>query len=375
MRVREGQAAPTFKGSFGYHPLTALCDNTGESLAFRLRPGNAGSNTASDHIAVLDAAIAQLPDPYRRDLLITVRRRRRHPGPDQPRHRVEQRARAPRALLGRVRPDARARAAISALREADWQHVWDRDGTPRDLDGDHAAGVVELTGLLRTTHGGDELRTGRPTCGSSAAANARRPGRSCARWRRPTGGATSCSPPTPAGGSWTSSRPATAATPASRTASAAGRATGLDHLPSTTMAINQAWCVAATIAADLLCWLRLLCLGPAWPTPNPRRCATGCCTPPPGSSAANANAKSKSRIPGPGPTSWLPPSSRVRPARTDLTPTPPTVPTRGTPPASGTGAPDATVGHPHDPHPKRRSHNGGEDHQRRRERGTYPPRE
>ena len=36
--------------------------------------------------------------------------------------------------------DARARAAISELREADWQHVWDRDGEPRDLEGDHAAG-------------------------------------------------------------------------------------------------------------------------------------------------------------------------------------------------------------------------------------------
>ena len=56
----------------GHHPLTAWCDNTGESLAFRLRPGNAGSNTASDHIEVLDEAIAQIPDPYRRDLLITV---------------------------------------------------------------------------------------------------------------------------------------------------------------------------------------------------------------------------------------------------------------------------------------------------------------
>jgi hypothetical protein len=26
------------------------------------------------------------------------------------------------------------------------------------------------------------------------------------------------------------------------------------------MTISQAWCVAATIAVDLLCWLRLLCL-------------------------------------------------------------------------------------------------------------------
>src|SRR5215210_5273900 len=58
--------------TYGHHPLGAWCDNTGESLAFRLRPGNAGSNTASDHIAVLDEAIAQIPDPQRRDLLITV---------------------------------------------------------------------------------------------------------------------------------------------------------------------------------------------------------------------------------------------------------------------------------------------------------------
>jgi hypothetical protein len=31
-------------------------------------------------------------------------------------------------------------------------------------------------------------------------------------------------------------------------------------LPSTSFALNQAWCVAATLACDLLCWLRLLCL-------------------------------------------------------------------------------------------------------------------
>jgi Transposase DDE domain group 1 len=34
--------------------------------------------------------------------------------------------------------------------------------------------------------------------------------------------------------------------------------TGLGHVPSTSIDINRAWCVAATIAADLLCWLRLL---------------------------------------------------------------------------------------------------------------------
>ena len=50
--------------------------------------------------------------------------------------------------------DERARTAIGKLREPDWQHVSDRDGEPRDLDD---AGVVELTGLLRTSDGGDEL--------------------------------------------------------------------------------------------------------------------------------------------------------------------------------------------------------------------------
>ncbi len=57
---KEG-AAGTFKGSWGHHSLTGWCDNTNESLAFRLRPGNAGSNTASDHIEVLGEAIAQVP--------------------------------------------------------------------------------------------------------------------------------------------------------------------------------------------------------------------------------------------------------------------------------------------------------------------------
>ncbi|MGH3935199.1 MAG: transposase, partial [Pseudonocardiaceae bacterium] len=45
--------------------------------------------------------------------------------------------------------------------------------------------------------------------------------------------------------------------------------TGLDHLPSTSFEINQAWCVAATIACDLLCWLRLLCLDGPLATAEP----------------------------------------------------------------------------------------------------------
>jgi hypothetical protein len=58
-------ARPTWKKGFGFHPLAAFVDHgpagTGEMLAIQLRPGNAGSNTAADHITVTKAALAQLP--------------------------------------------------------------------------------------------------------------------------------------------------------------------------------------------------------------------------------------------------------------------------------------------------------------------------
>jgi Transposase DDE domain group 1 len=66
---KEG-AQPNFKG-FGVHPLLAYCDNTGEPLAGMLRPGSAGSNTAADHLAVLEAAIGALPPGFRRKLMVT----------------------------------------------------------------------------------------------------------------------------------------------------------------------------------------------------------------------------------------------------------------------------------------------------------------
>ena len=58
-------AKPTFKRGFGFHPLAAFVDHgpegSGEPLHLMLRPGNAGSNTAADHIAVTRKALAQLP--------------------------------------------------------------------------------------------------------------------------------------------------------------------------------------------------------------------------------------------------------------------------------------------------------------------------
>lgn len=62
-------ATPTWKKTFGLHPLLAFLDRPeisgGEALAGLLRTGNAGSNTASDHIIVLKQALASLPPRWR----------------------------------------------------------------------------------------------------------------------------------------------------------------------------------------------------------------------------------------------------------------------------------------------------------------------
>jgi hypothetical protein len=68
------QAAPTWKKTFGFHPLAVFADHgsegSGEPLAILLRPGNAGSNTAADHIEAARLAFAQLPEERRRRALI-----------------------------------------------------------------------------------------------------------------------------------------------------------------------------------------------------------------------------------------------------------------------------------------------------------------
>ena len=62
-------AASTWKRTFGFHPLLAFLDRPdiagGEALAGLLRPGNAGANTAADHVQVLDMALAALPEQAR----------------------------------------------------------------------------------------------------------------------------------------------------------------------------------------------------------------------------------------------------------------------------------------------------------------------
>uniref|UniRef100_UPI002023A130 transposase n=1 Tax=Acrocarpospora catenulata TaxID=2836182 RepID=UPI002023A130 len=67
-------AAPTWKKSFGFHPMTAFIDHgpggTGEAAALLLRKGNAGANTAADHITAGRLALNQIPARLHKHVLI-----------------------------------------------------------------------------------------------------------------------------------------------------------------------------------------------------------------------------------------------------------------------------------------------------------------
>ncbi len=130
---KEG-AAGTYKGGFGFHPLLCFEATTGEALAGVLRPGNAGANTADDHIAVLEAALAQLPaDSLGRGTLV------RCDSGGATHDFLE--AVAARGLAFSVGYDLteRVRAACLAVPESAWLPALDAEGAERD-----GAWVAEL---------------------------------------------------------------------------------------------------------------------------------------------------------------------------------------------------------------------------------------
>ena len=150
-------ASSVNRQTYGFHPLTAWCDNTTEALAITLRPGNAGSNTATDHVAIITEAIGQLPAGQRRRLLITIDGAgASHAVVAHLTARNEHPARQVHYSLG-FALDARVRSAIGKLPDDAWQAALGPDGEARE-----DAHVAELTGLLRHSVGGDpELLTWR----------------------------------------------------------------------------------------------------------------------------------------------------------------------------------------------------------------------
>jgi Transposase DDE domain group 1 len=67
------QAAGNYKHGYGFHPLGAYTDQTREALAMMFRPGNAGSNTAADHVTVIDCCLAQIPEAQVQMIDILIR--------------------------------------------------------------------------------------------------------------------------------------------------------------------------------------------------------------------------------------------------------------------------------------------------------------
>ena len=137
------QAAGTWKGTFGFHPLAAFADHgaggNGEPLAVLLRAGSAGSNTVADHIETTRLALAQLPPRLRRRVLVradsgggthgfldwlTAKSRRLH-----------------YSVGMTITEDMQE--AILKVPAGSWTPAYDGDGQVRD-----GAWVADITGLL-----------------------------------------------------------------------------------------------------------------------------------------------------------------------------------------------------------------------------------
>jgi hypothetical protein len=134
-------AAATYKRTWGFHPMTAWLDRgdgTGEALASWLRPGNANANHAADQVAIVDRALAQLPD-LPDEVKVLVRADTAGAVHDLVAHLRR------RGLLFSVGMALRGpiRAVIADLDEDRWHGAIRQDGSPRP-----GAGVAEITDLV-----------------------------------------------------------------------------------------------------------------------------------------------------------------------------------------------------------------------------------
>ena len=217
---------------------------------------------------MLAAALTQIPSTFRRDLLITCDGA--GATKDLLKHITTLNAAPGRRVHYSVGfdLDERARTAIAKVPESLWANVINPDGSPRDLAD---AGVVELTGLLRESAGKDgrtldQLKTGPKDMRVIVRRERPHPGAQLSLFEEIDGWRYQV---------FATKTPATLRGTLGQLAylEARHRAharvedcirnaknTGLGHLPSKHDKLNQAWCVVAAIAADLLAWLRLLCL-------------------------------------------------------------------------------------------------------------------
>ena len=273
-------AEANFKG-YGHHPLLAACDNTGEPLAWMLRRGSAGSNTAADHIALVNAAIAALPPGFRRRLMITCDGA--GASHDLVKHLDKLAARPGHQLIYSVgwALGEREKTALRLVPEQAWQIAIDGRGEVRERRAGDACGngqcahracwieeahVSELTGLLRQGPAGDQLKGWPKTMRVFARRERPHPGAQLTLFEAEDGWRYSL---------WATNRPAgtrgwlgqNAYIDAAHRVQArvedvirTGKDTGLGHFPSFDFQVNAAWLTASMIACILLAWLKLLAL-------------------------------------------------------------------------------------------------------------------
>jgi hypothetical protein len=244
------QAAPTFKRGFGFHPLWAFVDHgaegTGEPLSCLLRKGNAGSNTAADHISVVKAALAQLPG---------------HKSGTRPGRKVLIRADGAGCTheflnwlvgqrlsysVGFSLPDTFA-ATLARMPKTGWTPAYDGDGQVRD-----GAWIADVTGLLdlaswpagmrvivrkERPHPGAQLRItdadGHRV--TAFATNTARGQLADLELRHPRRGR--C-----------------------EDRIRVAKDTGLTNLPLHDFAQNQIWCAIVALAVELTAWMQMLAL-------------------------------------------------------------------------------------------------------------------
>jgi hypothetical protein len=256
----KAQAAGHYKGGFGFHPLTSWCTNIGDALAVMQRPGNAGSFTAADHLAVLKAALAQIPAPWRTDVLVSIDGAgASHDVIDYltslntaPEH--GKRGRRVEYTIGWPL-DERTMAGIEQLRESDWGAALHADG---ELD--PAAQVADLTGILRHGPGGDRLASW-PRCMRLIVRRTPRPATKPATLgEHPDWEYGAFVTNTPAGQlQFLDARHRTQAHVEDRIKQF--KACGARNLPSIDYARNTAWLQLAALATSLTAWPRHIGLG------------------------------------------------------------------------------------------------------------------
>jgi hypothetical protein len=252
------QARPTWKKTYGFHPLAVFADHGrdggGEPLAIQLRPGNAGSNTASDHIEITKLALAQLPAARRRQVLI------RTDSAGGTHDFLTWLARPGRRLAYSVGMTITAgiEDAIGALPMKAWTPAYDAGRQPRP-----GAWVAELTGLLDLADWPKGMRVmvrkERPHPGAQL------------RITDIDGHRYTCFATSTRGGQLADLELRHRRRARCEDRIRCAKDTGLRNLPLHGFAQNQIWCELVALASELLAWTAMLALdGPArrW---EPRR--------------------------------------------------------------------------------------------------------